>query len=146
LRRRRGPARRSAVPSKPPPADRYVRVGYLRFHYLAFAGAGPPLVFLHAPGFHAWLWLPYARRFAASHHVLALDQRGHGESDKPPTGYRWEAFGADLKGFLDVLGLDGVCAVGHSKGATAIAASAAAGPRRPARAVLIEPVLVSAPH
>jgi len=134
------------VPSEPQPADRYVRVGDLRFHYLEFAGDGPPLVFLHATGFHAWLWLPYARRFAASHHVLALDQRGHGESDKPPTGYRWEAFGADLKGFLDVLGLDGVRAVGHSKGATAIAAAAAAGTRRLGRAVLIEPVLVSAPH
>src|SRR5437763_7647826 len=67
-------------------------------------------------------------------------------SDQPPTGDRWEAFGADLKGFLDVLGLDGVRAVGHSKGATAMAASAAAGTRRLARAVLIEPVLVSAPH
>src|SRR5207247_1280822 len=139
-----GPAKRRAVPSEPQPADRYVRVGDLRFHYLDFGGGGPPLLFLHATGFHAWLWLPYARRFAASHRVLALDQRGHGESDKPPTGYGWDTFGTDVKGFLDALGLDGVRAVGHSKGATAIAAAAAAGTRRLARAVLIEPVLISA--
>ncbi len=128
------------------PADRYVQVGDLRFHYLDFGGDGPPLVFLHATGFHAWVWLPYVRRFAASHHVLALDQRGHGASDKPATGYRWETFGTDLKGFLDALGVDGVRAVGHSKGATAIAAAAAAGTRRLERAVLVEPVLVAGPH
>ena len=133
------------MPSEPQPTDRYVRVGDLRLHYLDFGGDGPPLLFLHATGFHAWLWLPYVRRFAAGYHVLALDQRGHGQSDKPSTGYRWEAFGADLKGVLDALGLDGVRAVGHSKGATAIAAAAAAGTRRLARAVLIEPVLLSAP-
>jgi lipase len=134
------------VPTEPRPTDRYVQVGDLRFHYLDFGGDGPPLLFLHATGFHAWVWLPYVHRFASRFRVLALDQRGHGESDKPPEGYHWDVFGTDLKGFLDALGLDGVRAVGHSKGATAIAAAAAAGTRRLARAVLVEPVLVSAPH
>jgi pimeloyl-ACP methyl ester carboxylesterase len=104
-----------------------------------------PLLFLHATGFHAWLWLPYARRLAGRFRVLALDQRGHGASDKPATGYRWERFGEDLAGFLEALDLDGVRAVGHSKGATAIAAAAAAGCRRFARTVLIEPVLFEGP-
>jgi lipase len=134
------------VPTEPRPTDRYVQVGDLRLHYLDFGGDGPPLVFLHATGFHAWVWLPYVRRFAPRFRVLALDQRGHGESDKPLEGYRWDVFGADLKGFLDALDLDDVRAVGHSKGGTAIAAAAAAGTRRLARAVLVEPVLVSAPH
>jgi pimeloyl-ACP methyl ester carboxylesterase len=127
------------------PASRHIRVGELRLRYLDFGGDGPPLVFLHATGFHAWLWAPYAARLRARFHVFALDQRGHGESDKPPTGYRWEAFGRDLAGVLDGLGLDRVRAVGHSKGATAIAAAAAAGTTRLARAVLIEPVLIAGP-
>jgi pimeloyl-ACP methyl ester carboxylesterase len=127
-------------PAATSPASRRVRVGDLVLHYLDFGGDGPPLVLLHATGFHAWLWLPYARRFHDRFRVLAPDQRGHGESDKPPSGYRWEIFGADLAGFLDALGLEGVRAVGHSKGATAIAA-AAAGTDRLARAVLVEPVL-----
>ena len=132
------------VPS-PEPASHHVRVGDLRLHYLDFGGDGPPLVFLHATGFHSWLWEPYARRFVGTHRVLAYDHRGHGGSDKPPTGYRWEQFGADFAGLLDALGLEGVRAVGHSKGATTIAAAAAAGTRRLARAVLIEPVLVPGP-
>jgi pimeloyl-ACP methyl ester carboxylesterase len=127
------------------PASHRVRVGGLELRYLDFGGDGPPLVFLHATGFHAALWEPYARRLTDRFHVLAPDQRGHGESDKPATGYRWEAFGRDFAGFLDVLDLRGVRAVGHSKGATAIAAAAAAGTTRLASAVLIEPVLIAGP-
>jgi pimeloyl-ACP methyl ester carboxylesterase len=134
------------MPVPPPePTSRHVRVGDLQLRYLDFGGDGPPLVFLHATGFHSWLWAPYARRFTGTHHVLAFDHRGHGGSDKPATGYRWEQFGADLAGFLEALGLDGVRAVGHSKGATTIAAAAAEGTRRLARAVLIEPVLIPGP-
>ncbi|HYR97062.1 MAG TPA: alpha/beta hydrolase [Candidatus Binatus sp.] len=129
----------------PAPASHHVRVGDVRLHYLDFGGDGPPLVFLHATGFHSWLWEPYARRFVATHRVLAYDHRGHGESDKPRTGYRWEQFGRDFAGLLEALRLDGVRAVGHSKGATTIAAAAAEGTRRLARAVLIEPVLISGP-
>jgi pimeloyl-ACP methyl ester carboxylesterase len=117
-------------------------VGGLSFHYLDFGGDGRPLVFLHATGFHARLWVPYARRFAGRYRVLGLDQRGHGESDKPPTGYRWEAFAEDFAGFLEALGLRDVDAVGHSMGGTVIAAAAAAGTRRVARAVLLDPVLI----
>jgi pimeloyl-ACP methyl ester carboxylesterase len=122
-----------------------VQLGDLRFHYLDFGGDGPPLVFLHATGFHAWLWLPYARHFAGEYRVLALDQRGHGASDKPPGPYRWEFFGRDLAAFLDALGLEDVRAVGHSKGGTAIAAAAASGTRRLGRAVLVDPVLFGGP-
>jgi pimeloyl-ACP methyl ester carboxylesterase len=127
------------------PASRDVRVRDLRLHYLDFDGDGPPLVFLHATGFHAWLWLPYAERLRARFRVIALDQRGHGQSDRPPQGYRWDEFGRDLAAFLAALDLRDVRAVGHSKGATAIAAAAAAGTDRLARAVLIEPVLVPGP-
>jgi lipase len=127
------------------PASARIRVGDLTLRYLDFGGDGPPLVLLHATGFHAWIWAPYARRLRATHHALALDQRGHGESDKPPEGYQWTRFGEDLAGFLEALDLDRVSAVGHSKGATAIAAAAAAGSRRLARAVLIDPVLTFTP-
>jgi len=126
----------------PNPESRRVSVGDLSFHYIDFGGAGRPLVFLHATGFHARLWVPYARRFAPRHRVLCLDQRGHGESDKPPTGYRWEAFADDFAGFLDALDLRDVDAVGHSMGGTVIAAAAAMGSRRVARAVLLDPVLI----
>jgi pimeloyl-ACP methyl ester carboxylesterase len=133
----------------PEPAfeSRRVTVDGLSLRYLDFGGGGRPLLFLHATGFHAHLWLPYARCFAPGRRVLCLDQRGHGESDKPATGYRWDEFGHDLVGFLDALDLRDVDAVGHSMGGTVIAAAAAFGSRRLARAVLLDPVLIpGAPH
>jgi pimeloyl-ACP methyl ester carboxylesterase len=124
------------------PQSRRVTVGGLSLHYLDFGGPGRPLLFLHATGFHARLWMPYARRFAPGRRVLCLDQRGHGESDKPPTGYRWDEFGHDLVRFLDALDLHDVDAVGHSMGGTVIAAAASFGTRCLARAVLLDPVLI----
>jgi pimeloyl-ACP methyl ester carboxylesterase len=126
-------------------ASQFIAIGDLTLHYLDFGGNRPPLVFLHATGFHSWLWLPYVHHFVSRYRGVTLDHRGHGESDKPQTGYRWEAFGADFVGFLDALELENVLAVGHSKGGTAIAAAAAAGTRRLSRAVLIEPVLFPTP-
>jgi len=125
----------------PAPDSRRVTIGGLSLRYLDFGGSGRPLLFLHATGFHAHVWLPYARRFTPARRVLCLDQRGHGESDKPPTGYRWEEFGHDLVGFLEALDLRDVDAVGHSMGGTVIAAAATFGTRRLARAVLLDPVL-----
>jgi pimeloyl-ACP methyl ester carboxylesterase len=122
--------------------SRRVAIGDLSLHYLDSGGPGRPLLFLHATGFHARLWLPYARRFAGSRRILCVDQRGHGESDKPATGYRWEEFGHDLVAFLDALDLRDADAVGHSMGGTVIAAAAAEGTRRVARAVLLDPVLI----
>jgi pimeloyl-ACP methyl ester carboxylesterase len=126
----------------PAPESRRVTVGDLSLRYLDFGGTGRPLLFLHATGFHAHVWLPYARRFAPGRRVLCLDQRGHGESDKPATGYRWDTFGNDLVGFLEALDLRDVDVVGHSMGGTVIAAAATLGTRRLARAVLLDPVLI----
>jgi pimeloyl-ACP methyl ester carboxylesterase len=109
-----------------------------------FGGRGPTLLFSHATGFHAFLWAPYALRFTATYRVLAIEHRGHGRSDKPPTGYRWERFGADLDAVVRALGLRSVRAVGHSKGAMAIVIAVGLGAPI-ARAVLVEPVLIAGP-
>src|SRR5207244_10679549 len=49
----RRPAKRRAVPTAPQPADRYVRVGDLRLHYLDFGGAGPAPLLLPSTGLPA---------------------------------------------------------------------------------------------
>ncbi|GAA0394030.1 alpha/beta hydrolase [Streptomyces luteireticuli] len=46
------------------------------------------------------------RLAAAGHHIVMYDQRGHGRSERPHTGYRLEEFTADLVALLDVLGVD----------------------------------------
>ncbi|WP_309384304.1 alpha/beta fold hydrolase [Cerasicoccus frondis] len=86
----------------------------VRLHYWD-AGEGSPLVFL--PG-----WSQTAAMFrgqfelAENYRCLALDWRGHGESDKPATGYRHARLAKDLLEWLTALELDEVTIVAHSMG------------------------------
>ena len=110
-------------------------------HYLDWGGDGPPLVLLHATGFLAALWRPIADRLASRFRVVAVDQRGHGDSGKPRDGYRFEAFAADLQRLIEALELERPLAAGHSSGGTTIVVHAAQHPGVLRRAVLIEPIL-----
>ena len=51
-------------------------------------------------------------------HAFALSQRGHGDSDRPMTGYRPQDFAADVAAFVEALGLGPAVVAGHSMGAS----------------------------
>ena len=124
------------------PASGFVTVNGARLHYLDFGGDGPPAVLHHATGFHAWMWEPIAERLVERYHVIALDARGHGDSDKPASGYSWESFIEDLTGFVDTLGLGGALGVGHSLGGTTTAGAAAGRPDLYSLVVALDPILI----
>ena len=124
------------------PQHRYVNLDRLRFHYLEWESSGPPLLLVHGTGFHAYVWKPIAQLLSQSFRVIGIDQRGHGDSSKPENDYTWDHFGEDLHHFIEALGLQGVPAVGHSAGATAIAYCAANHLGMVSSAVLIDPILV----
>jgi pimeloyl-ACP methyl ester carboxylesterase len=48
--------------------------------------------------------------------VMALTQRGHGDSDKPTDGYRPADFAADVASFMDAMEIERAVLVGHSMG------------------------------
>jgi pimeloyl-ACP methyl ester carboxylesterase len=127
------------IPS--PPASRFVSIDGLRLHYLDFGGEGPPAVLHHGTGFHAWLWTPIAQALSRRYQVIALDARGHGDSDTPDSGYSWEGFIADLVRFVDALGLAGGLGVGHSLGGTTMAGAVAERPDLFSAVVLLDPIL-----
>lgn len=137
-------ARGSSVPSAIV-QHRFVTLQRQRFHYFAWGHSGAPVVLMHATGFHGYVWKPIAQGLSRDCQVLAPDQRGHGDSVKPEQGYGWHAFAEDLHQFLSTLRLQGVAAVGHSAGATAIAVCAATHAGLISRAVLIDPIMVSPP-
>ena len=110
-------------------------------HYLDWGGDSPPLILIHATGFLAALWRPIAERLASRFRVVAVDQRGHGDSDPSPDGYSFEGFAGDLQRLIEALELEGALAVGHSSGGTTIVVHAAKHPGVLRRAVLIEPIL-----
>lgn len=124
-----------------PPESRFVRANGITLHYWDWGGSGPPAVLVHATSLHGRVWDPIAADLSRRYRVLALEQRGHGDSDKPATGYHWLNFVDDLRGFLDALGLERPLGIGHSSGGTAIVYCQAQRPGSFSRAVLIEPVI-----
>jgi pimeloyl-ACP methyl ester carboxylesterase len=66
---------------------------------------GIPVLLVHGLASNARLWDGVAERLAAAGHpVAAVDQRGHGQSDKPESGYNFETLTADLQAVLADLG------------------------------------------
>jgi pimeloyl-ACP methyl ester carboxylesterase len=100
------------------PRSAKVRANGIDIHFLEWgSGNGLPIVFLHGLRGHARSWDDVSAALAGQYRVLALDQRGRGETDWAPDGdYTTEAFAADLKAFCDVLRLERFVLVGHSMG------------------------------
>ncbi|GAC1586887.1 MAG: alpha/beta hydrolase [Acidimicrobiales bacterium] len=93
--------------------------------------AGVPFLLVHGLASNARLWDGVARRLAAADHpVVAVDQRGHGLSDKPDDGYDYETVCADLVAVLDHLGWDRAVVVGQSWGGNVVVEFAGRHPDR----------------
>ena len=99
-------------------ADRSVLVNGLNFHYLEWGdAANPTVLMLHGALQQAHSWDFVSLALADEFHVLALDQRGHGDSDWAPEGdYSIDAQQGDIDGFVDALELDSFILIGHSMG------------------------------
>lgn len=100
------------------PADRNVTVNGMNFHYLEWGTQGSPLVvMLHGGSQQAHSWDFVSLPLSEHYHIIALDQRGHGDSDWAPDGdYTIEAHQGDIDGFISALGLHGFHLIGHSMG------------------------------
>lgn len=103
-------------------------------------GDAPPLVFVHATGFHGRCWDAIIRRLRGRR-ALAVELRGHGRSAKPDPPYHWRAFGRDLAQLAARLELRGAMGIGHSSGGHAIVLLAALAPEALARLLVIDPTI-----
>ncbi|MDZ4660936.1 MAG: alpha/beta hydrolase [Pseudomonadota bacterium] len=74
------------------------------------------LVFLHGLMGYGSNWRTVAKEFEADYEVLVYDQRGHGRSFKPKTGYAPENYAEDLVKILDELKWPKIYLMGHSMG------------------------------
>ena len=109
----------------------------VRLHALEWPSAAPRvLVFLHGRAAHAHWWDHVAPAFLDTHRVLALDLRGHGESEHTPGRYGRGAFAHDVRAVLDALG-GPVDVVGASMGGR-VAIQAVADHSRVGRLVLVD--------
>jgi len=99
----------------------------------------PKVLLLHGLRGHSHSWDDVSADLCQDYHVIALDQRGRGESDWAPGGdYSSESFVADLEGFCQVVGLDSFIMVGHSMGGRNSMAFAGKNARKIQKLVIID--------
>lgn len=116
----------------------YVQVNGIRLNYLDWGGAGEAIVLLHGSGSTAHSFDDLAPLLTDQYRVLALTRRGHGASEHPPGGYTVAQTTADLRAFLDALGIDHAHLVGHSLAGAEITRLAALHPDRAASLVYLD--------
>jgi pimeloyl-ACP methyl ester carboxylesterase len=127
------------------PTDRAVPGDGVVLHARDWGGQGQAVVLLHGLASNARIWDGVAPRLVgAGLRVVALDQRGHGASEQPDSGYDFAAVRGDLGRALAALGLERPVLVGHSWGAHVALEYAADRPAAPAGLVLVDGALAGA--
>ncbi|MET0852070.1 MAG: alpha/beta hydrolase [Candidatus Rokuibacteriota bacterium] len=122
------------------PDEHDVVLRRMRFHYLDWGTRGrPPVLFLHGGGLNAHTWDLVCASLKLERHCMALDQRGHGESEwSPEMDYTTESQVSDLEAFVDAIGLERFVLVGMSLGGVNAMAWAGRHSRRIAGLVVVD--------
>ena len=120
--------------------DSYVKVDGLSLRYQEWGDAADrPLVLLHTLQDCADNWDPLASQLSRGYRTIALDYRGHGESDwADPGSYEMADYTNDVNGLVTHLGLADIVLIGHSAGGRSAIAYAAKHPEHVAALVALD--------
>jgi len=111
----------------------------LELNVLEWSQEGVPLILLHGGGNEAHLWDDFVPSIAPHYRVLAVDQRGHGDSDWDPDGhYETSYLVRDLEDLTEALQIDRFVLIGFSMGGRAAMSFAGRHPERLAGLVIID--------
>ncbi|MFO0689316.1 MAG: alpha/beta hydrolase [Myxococcota bacterium] len=122
------------------PVSSYYVSQRLELHFVDWGNESkPPLLLIHGGKDHARSWDRVARALRDEHHVLAVDLRGHGDSDwAQGSTYTLPEYVLDVAQLIEVLGLAPVAIVGHSMGAAVSLYYTGVYPQKVRRLVAIE--------
>ena len=100
------------------PTDQFIAANGLNFHYLEWGAPHlPTIMMLHGVSQQAHSWDFISLPLSVDYHVVAVDQRGHGDSDWAPDGdYSTDAYVADVEAIVAALDLQNFHLMGHSMG------------------------------
>jgi pimeloyl-ACP methyl ester carboxylesterase len=122
------------------PEDRYVQANGMRLHYLDWGNhQQPKLLLLHGGAQSAHSWDFFALVMRDHFHIVALDQRGHGDSDWSDAGdYDTPFHVADVQAFTDTIGFDNFVLVGLSMGGRNAYTFTATYPEKVQRLIIVD--------
>jgi pimeloyl-ACP methyl ester carboxylesterase len=120
--------------------EKSASVGSLTLRYQEWGEpTAPAVLMLHGFGVSGHMFDEFADRAAGKFRLIALDQRGHGDSDWADDGdYSREAFVNDIEGFREAIGLESFILVGHSMGGLNAVTYAARHPSQVRALVLVD--------
>ena len=124
------------------PTSQFVKIRGIRLRYVDWGSHGPTMLLLHGDMRTSRSWDAVSRRLMSAYRVIALDMRGHGDSDWTPRGYRFSERVNDLATFCEMLKLRDVIGVAHSTGGVVMALCARKHPGIFSRLALMEPMVV----
>lgn len=118
----------------------YVDRDAVRLHHLDWGNeARHPLLLVHGSRLHAHVWNDFSRRFKDRFHIVAVDQRGHGDSGWcARQGYELEDYYRDLRAVVEARGLSRFTLIGHSLGGRVSMLYAQRHPQELERLVLVD--------
>ena len=99
--------------------------------------SGTPVIMLHGYTDSWFSFSPVLPLLDQKYRVYILDQRGHGDSDRPVGGYALQQFAADVIAFMDAMKLQQATIVGHSMGSFVAQHVAVEAPERVSKLVLV---------
>jgi pimeloyl-ACP methyl ester carboxylesterase len=121
------------------PIERRVFGDGVRLHLREWPGGDRAALLVHGLASTSHIWDLVAPRLArAGLHTVAYDQRGHGRSSKPSSGYGFDRTSADAAAVIRTLGIRSPVVVGHSWGANVVLELAARRSRSVGACVLVD--------
>jgi len=97
--------------------DRRIKIGDIEYQVRQYKRDGEAVIFLHYGGGNLIMWQDVVPYFHDKYHLVLLDLKGHGKSDKPSTGYHIDELAQEVKAVMDALRLERAHLVGSSLGA-----------------------------
>jgi pimeloyl-ACP methyl ester carboxylesterase len=120
------------------PEDKFIQIDNLSLHYLEWGNPDAvAMVLLHGLCGNAHYWDFFARNVTGEYHLLAVDQRGHGDSDWAGS-YGPRDYVLDLEAFVDNLKLSQFVPIGHSMGGINAIIYAARHPHQVSALVIVD--------
>jgi pimeloyl-ACP methyl ester carboxylesterase len=120
------------------PREHSISAHSLTFHLSDWGGSGEWLVLLHGLASQSHIWDLVAPLLTDAFRVIAIDQRGHGLSDKPDNGYDFATITADLDAILKAQKIDRAVLAGHSWGGNVAVQYAVDHPEQVSGLILID--------